>query len=225
MSIEHSGAAFLPSALALLGAAVFSVPIARKLGFSAIVAYLVAGIAIGPFGLRIFSTRRAGAAGRRARHRHADVRDRPRTRGRPSDRDAPRHSRSRRGAIDHHLGGDLRSRVSHRPELARRDRRRSRAGLVGDRHRAANSRRARPVAADLCAARHRHPAVPGYHDRAAARLAAAAGAGQRDAGGELDRSADAGRPGSPARSPRSCSPAAICSIRSSAGSPTPARAR
>ena len=56
MSIEHSGAAFLPSALALLGAAVFSVPVARKLGFSAIVAYLVAGIAIGPFGLRIFST-------------------------------------------------------------------------------------------------------------------------------------------------------------------------
>jgi glutathione-regulated potassium-efflux system protein KefB len=56
MSIEHSGAVFLPSALALLGAAVFSVPVARKLGFSAIVAYLVAGIVIGPFGLRIFST-------------------------------------------------------------------------------------------------------------------------------------------------------------------------
>ena len=56
MSIEHSGAAFLPSALALLGAAVFSVPVARKLGFSAIVAYIVAGIAIGPSGLRIFST-------------------------------------------------------------------------------------------------------------------------------------------------------------------------
>lgn len=56
MNVPHGEAAFLPLALALLGAAVVSVPIARKLGFSAIVAYLVAGIAIGPFGLRIFST-------------------------------------------------------------------------------------------------------------------------------------------------------------------------
>jgi len=56
MSIEHGEAAFLPLALALLGAAVVSVPIARRLGFSAIVAYLVAGTVIGPFGLRIFST-------------------------------------------------------------------------------------------------------------------------------------------------------------------------
>ena len=47
---------FLPMALALLGAAVVSVPIARRLGVSAIVAYLVAGIVIGPFGLRVFST-------------------------------------------------------------------------------------------------------------------------------------------------------------------------
>jgi glutathione-regulated potassium-efflux system protein KefB len=56
MDIQHGEAAFLPLALALLGAAVFSVPIARKLGFSAIVAYLVAGTVIGPFGLAIFST-------------------------------------------------------------------------------------------------------------------------------------------------------------------------
>ena len=56
MSIQHGEAAFLPLALALLAAAVVSVPIARKLGFSAIVAYLVAGTVIGPFGLGIFST-------------------------------------------------------------------------------------------------------------------------------------------------------------------------
>jgi glutathione-regulated potassium-efflux system protein KefB len=56
MSVEHGQVAFLPMALALLGAAVISVPVARKLGFSAIVAYLIAGIAIGPFGLRVFST-------------------------------------------------------------------------------------------------------------------------------------------------------------------------
>ncbi len=56
MNVPHSEAAFLPLALALLGAAVISVPIARLLGFSAIVAYLVAGAVIGPFGLGIFST-------------------------------------------------------------------------------------------------------------------------------------------------------------------------
>ena len=56
MDGQHGEAAFLPLALALLAAAVISVPIARRLGFSAIVAYLVAGTVIGPFGLGIFST-------------------------------------------------------------------------------------------------------------------------------------------------------------------------
>ena len=56
MNGQHGEAAFLPLALALLGAAVVSVPIARRLGFSAIVAYLVAGTVIGPHGLGIFST-------------------------------------------------------------------------------------------------------------------------------------------------------------------------
>src|SRR6516165_7500879 len=41
-------------ALVLLAAAVVSVPIARALRLSAIVAYLAAGVAIGPFGLAIF---------------------------------------------------------------------------------------------------------------------------------------------------------------------------
>jgi glutathione-regulated potassium-efflux system protein KefB len=40
----------------LLTAAVLSVPIARRLGLSAIVAYLIAGIIIGPFGLAAFGT-------------------------------------------------------------------------------------------------------------------------------------------------------------------------
>jgi monovalent cation:proton antiporter-2 (CPA2) family protein len=56
MNGQHGEAAFLPMALALLGAAVASVPVARALGFSAIVAYLVAGTIIGPFGFQIFST-------------------------------------------------------------------------------------------------------------------------------------------------------------------------
>src|SRR2546421_5192923 len=42
--------------LVLLAAAVISVPIARFLKLSAIVAYLVAGVVIGPFGLGIFNT-------------------------------------------------------------------------------------------------------------------------------------------------------------------------
>jgi glutathione-regulated potassium-efflux system protein KefB len=42
-------------ALVLLGAVVISVPIARGLRLSAIVAYLAAGVVIGPFGVRVFS--------------------------------------------------------------------------------------------------------------------------------------------------------------------------
>lgn len=46
----------LALALVLLAATVISVPIARRVGLSAIVAYLIAGIVIGPFGLAIFRT-------------------------------------------------------------------------------------------------------------------------------------------------------------------------
>src|SRR5262245_64997645 len=47
---------FLSFGLVLLGAAVLSVPIARRLGLSAIVAYLIAGIIIGPYGIAVFGT-------------------------------------------------------------------------------------------------------------------------------------------------------------------------
>ena len=47
---------FLTLALVLLAAAVASVPIARRIGLSAVVAYLVAGIIIGPYGLGVFRT-------------------------------------------------------------------------------------------------------------------------------------------------------------------------
>src|SRR6185295_11965086 len=46
----------LASPLVLLAAAVISVPIARFARLSAIVAYLVAGMVIGPYGLRLFGT-------------------------------------------------------------------------------------------------------------------------------------------------------------------------
>jgi glutathione-regulated potassium-efflux system protein KefB len=46
----------LALALVLLASTVISVPIARRIGLSAIVAYLIAGIVIGPFGFGIFRT-------------------------------------------------------------------------------------------------------------------------------------------------------------------------
>src|SRR5499427_3016253 len=50
-TMQHGEFGFLSLGLVLLAAAVLSVPIARRLGLSAIVAYLIAGIIIGPFGL------------------------------------------------------------------------------------------------------------------------------------------------------------------------------
>jgi monovalent cation:proton antiporter-2 (CPA2) family protein len=54
--MQHGELDFLTFGLVLLTAAVLSVPIARRLGLSAIVAYLIAGIVIGPHGLAAFGT-------------------------------------------------------------------------------------------------------------------------------------------------------------------------
>ncbi len=54
--MSHGEFGFLALGLVLLAAAVVSVPIARRLGLSAIVAYLVAGIIIGPHGIAVFTT-------------------------------------------------------------------------------------------------------------------------------------------------------------------------
>jgi glutathione-regulated potassium-efflux system protein KefB len=54
--MQHAEFGFLTLALVLLAAAVLSVPIARRLGLSAIVAYLVAGIIVGPSGFAVFGT-------------------------------------------------------------------------------------------------------------------------------------------------------------------------
>jgi glutathione-regulated potassium-efflux system protein KefB len=56
METGHGAAGPLSLALVLLFAAVVSVPVARKLGLSAVVAYIGAGIAIGPFGLAVFTS-------------------------------------------------------------------------------------------------------------------------------------------------------------------------
>src|SRR5262245_1003382 len=55
-AMQHAEFGFLTFGLVLLAAAVLSVPIARRLGLSAIVAYLVAGIIVGPYGLAVFGT-------------------------------------------------------------------------------------------------------------------------------------------------------------------------
>jgi monovalent cation:proton antiporter-2 (CPA2) family protein len=54
--MQYGEFGFLTFGLVLLAAAVLSVPIARRLGLSAIVAYLIAGIVIGPFGIAAFGT-------------------------------------------------------------------------------------------------------------------------------------------------------------------------
>lgn len=54
--MSHGELGSLVLGLVLLAATVVSVPIARRLGLSAIVAYLVAGIVIGPHGIALFAT-------------------------------------------------------------------------------------------------------------------------------------------------------------------------
>src|ERR1044071_7970422 len=56
MDHHSAGIDLLGLPLVLLAALVISVPLARFARLSAIVAYLIAGVIIGPYGLRIFST-------------------------------------------------------------------------------------------------------------------------------------------------------------------------
>jgi glutathione-regulated potassium-efflux system protein KefB len=56
MNSHSAEISLLAPPLILLAAAVISVPLARFARLSAIVAYLVAGVVIGPYGLRLFST-------------------------------------------------------------------------------------------------------------------------------------------------------------------------
>ena len=45
----------LIEAVSLLGAAVVAVPLFKKIGLGSVLGYLAAGLAIGPFGLRLLS--------------------------------------------------------------------------------------------------------------------------------------------------------------------------
>src|SRR5437588_5925495 len=53
MPAPTSGIDLIPE-IALLGAGVVAVPLFKRIGLGAVVGYLAAGIAIGPFGLRLF---------------------------------------------------------------------------------------------------------------------------------------------------------------------------
>jgi glutathione-regulated potassium-efflux system protein KefB len=53
--MEHANTSFLPSLLLFLGAAVIAVPVSKRIGLGAILGYLIAGIAIGPSGLALFT--------------------------------------------------------------------------------------------------------------------------------------------------------------------------
>ena len=56
MAAEQGGTD-LVHVVALLGAAVVAVPIFRRLGLGSVLGYLAAGLAIGPFGLALFTER------------------------------------------------------------------------------------------------------------------------------------------------------------------------
>jgi glutathione-regulated potassium-efflux system protein KefB len=56
MNHQQGEFGFLALGLVLLAAAVLSVPLARRIGLPAIVAYLIAGLIIGPSGLAVFAT-------------------------------------------------------------------------------------------------------------------------------------------------------------------------
>src|SRR4051794_41129715 len=56
MAQQYGEFGFLGFGIVLLVVAVVSVPIARKIGLPALIAYLIGGMIIGPYGLGIFGT-------------------------------------------------------------------------------------------------------------------------------------------------------------------------
>jgi monovalent cation:proton antiporter-2 (CPA2) family protein len=53
--MHEASTSFLPSLLLFLGAAVVAVPLFKRIGLGAILGYLIAGVAIGPSGFRLFT--------------------------------------------------------------------------------------------------------------------------------------------------------------------------
>ena len=217
-----SHASFLPPVLTFCAAAVVAVPLFRRLGLSAVLGYLAAGVVIGPSGLALIGTRTRSRERRRARRRAAALHRRART---ASCRGSGRCARtfSALGLAQMALCAAASSaapagRVRPLGSAARSSRHRARP--VGDRDRAADARGARRPADALRPARLRGPAVPGLS--IVPILAVAAAARRRPA---RDRRSRPARPcwRSAARllahRASSCWSAATGSTRSSASSP------
>lgn len=56
-----AGASDLLKVVILLGSAVVAVPLFKRIGLGSVLGYLTAGLLIGPFGLKLFETRRASS--------------------------------------------------------------------------------------------------------------------------------------------------------------------
>ena len=54
MAVEHQGVALLP-VITLLAAGVIAAPLFKRIGLGAVLGYLAGGVAIGPFGLKVFN--------------------------------------------------------------------------------------------------------------------------------------------------------------------------
>ena len=180
MNAHSAETSLLALPLVLLAAAVISVPIARFARLSAIVAYLVAGVVIGPYRARHFQQARNHPHRRRTGRRDAACSS--------SASSSNSSACSRCGATfsasasrslcspPRRSGGAC---AFDRPvRLARRAGRGIGACTLGNLDRAAHPGRSRPPAAGLRPARLRDPAVPGHVGGAAARARAADGAEQ-----------------------------------------------
>ena len=66
----------LATLVALLAAATIAVPLSRRAGFGSVLGYLVAGVAIGPAGLRLVTDVGRDRQHRQPGRRHAAVPDR-----------------------------------------------------------------------------------------------------------------------------------------------------
>ena len=135
----------LTTLVVLLAAATIAVPLTRRAGFGSVLGYLLAGIVIGPGGLRLITDVDAIASIAEPRRGDAAVPDRPGGPAAAPVGHAARGVRSGHGAGGDHRRGAGGARARHRHRLAGRGRARRRPRDVLHRDRAADAGRARPA--------------------------------------------------------------------------------
>ena len=169
----------LTTLVVLLAAATIAVPLTRRAGFGSVLGYLLAGIVIGPGGLRLITDVDAIASIAEPRRGDAAVPDRPGGPAAAAVGHAARGVRPGHGAGGDHRRGAGGTRACDRHRLAGRDRARRRPCDVIDRDRAADAGRARPAYQPRRPRRVCRAAVPGPCLHPAGRAGAAAGRRQR----------------------------------------------